>query len=219
MKTLHILDHKLWFPPVEEADYEGLLAAGGDLSFERLLLAYRKGIFPWFEGDVPLWWCPDPRFVLFPEELYVSKSMKQVMKRKHFQFTQNKSFASVIDACGSVHREGQLGTWITPGMREAYIHLHQQGFAHSFEAWHQQKLVGGLYGIKMGKVFFGESMFSVMSNASKAAFIWAVQQLQAVGVQFIDCQVYTAHLESLGARHIDRREFLDLLHNYVDLEN
>jgi len=212
LHTLHILDHKLWFPPLEEADHNGLLAAGGDLSAERLLLAYRKGIFPWFEGDIPLWWSPDPRFVLFPNQLYISKSMQQVIKRKQFQCTQNTNFKAVIEGCSIAERTGQDGTWITIGMVRAYLDLHAKGYAHSFEAWQNGKLIGGLYGVKIGNVFFGESMFATVSNASKTAFIWAVQQLQNSGVQLIDCQVYTGHLESLGAVHIDRQEFLDLLH-------
>jgi leucyl/phenylalanyl-tRNA--protein transferase len=206
-----ILTKKLWFPPAETADKEGLLAIGGDLSIERLLLAYRSGIFPWYDGPVPLWWNPDPRFVLFPDELYVSKSMQQVMKRKQFAFSTNRQFKEVIGACRTTPRLGQDGTWITEDVRQAYIQLHHLGYAHSFEAWENNQLAGGLYGIRLGKVFFGESMFSRVSNASKAAFIWAVQQLKKEGVVLIDCQVYTAHLESLGARFISRAEFLDLL--------
>lgn len=216
MKTLHILDQNLWFPPLEEADHAGLLAAGGDLSTERLLLAYRKGIFPWFEGDIPLWWSPNPRFVLFPNQLYISKSMQQVMKRNLFHYKQNTNFAGVINGCRIAERTGQAGTWITMDMMKAYKELHAKGFAHSFESWQNAQLVGGLYGIKIGNIFFGESMFATVSNASKAAFIWGVQQLQAQGVQLIDCQVHTQHVESLGAVHIDRKEFLDLLHAHLD---
>jgi leucyl/phenylalanyl-tRNA---protein transferase len=216
LKTLHILDQHLWFPPLEEADHAGLLAAGGDLSPERLILAYRKGIFPWFEGDIPLWWSPNPRFVLFPNQLYVSKSMQQVMKRKLFQYKHNADFAGVINSCRTATRAGQDGTWITMDMMNAYKLLHAQGFAHSYEAWQNGQLVGGFYGIKIGNIFFGESMFATVSNSSKAAFIWGVQQLQSQGVQLIDCQVHTQHVESLGAVHIDRKEFLDLLHAHLD---
>jgi leucyl/phenylalanyl-tRNA---protein transferase len=213
MRTLHILDDKLWFPLVTEADDEGLLAIGGDLSAERLVMAYQKGIFPWFSGDIPLWWCPDPRFVLYPQELVVSKSMKQVFKRQQFTFTRNHDFGFVIDACRRVSRPGQNGTWITRDMIAAYTKLHQLGAAVSYEAWQNNQIVGGCYGIRLGNIFFGESMFSTVSNASKAAFIFAVQQMQAEGVVLIDCQVYTEHLESLGARFIDRSLFLECLAN------
>lgn len=208
---LHILDSRLWFPPVEETLEDGLLAMGGDLCTERLLLAYKKGIFPWFEGDVPLWWCPDPRFVLLPEELRVSKSMGQLLKRNAFTFTTNTAFAQVIHHCKTNSRKGQDGTWITNGVEAAYTQLHQLGHAHSAEVWQDGILVGGLYGIRLGAVFFGESMFSLVSNASKYAFISYVAQLKATGVSLIDCQVYTEHLESLGARMIPRTEFTRLL--------
>jgi leucyl/phenylalanyl-tRNA--protein transferase len=205
---LYVLDRDLVFPPPERADEDGLLAIGGDLSLKRLLLAYRRGIFPWYEDNYILWWCPDPRFVLFPPELKVSSSMKQVLKKGDFEFTVNRDFRGVISACKTVSRRGQEGTWITEDMRNAYVDLHFHGFAHSAEAWRNGELVGGLYGIRMGRLFFGESMFSKASNASKFAFIRYVQQLQSEGVQLIDCQVYTTHLESLGARMIPRTEFL-----------
>jgi leucyl/phenylalanyl-tRNA--protein transferase len=211
LKTLHILDHRIWFPPLDEADDEGLLAAGGDLSTERLIKAYRSGIFPWYEGDIPLWWSPDPRFVLFPEDCHVSKSMKQVFRRNQFQFTRNKAFAEVIRSCSKIGRPGQAGTWITPAIIDSFETLFKMGLAQSFEAWYEGQLVGGLYGIKMGNVFFGESMFSSVANASKAAFIWSVNQLKQEGVMLIDCQVYTEHLESLGAHFIKRDEFIALL--------
>jgi len=210
---LYALDNTLWFPPVEKALPDGLLAIGGDLSIDRLLLAYRNGIFPWYEDDIPLWWCPDPRFVLFPEELKVSKSMQQLIRRKHFRFKTNTAFAQVISNCKQVERPGQHGTWITHEVEQAYTKLHELGTAHSAEAWHNSNLVGGLYGIRMGNMFFGESMFSQESNASKFAFIQYVQQLRAEGVVLIDCQVYTEHLESLGARMIPRREFMKILHS------
>lgn len=194
---------------------DGLLAMGGDLSTERLLLAYRSGIFPWFNGDTPLWWCPDPRFVLFPGELKVSKSMKQLLKRHAFDFTVNKAFEEVIGHCKTTARKDQDGTWITGAVKQAYIKLHQLGYAHSAEAWLNGELVGACYGIKMGRVFFGESMFSIVANASKYAFIQYVQQLQQEQVALIDCQVYTAHLESLGARMIEREKFLVLLKELI----
>lgn len=217
---LFALDHQISFPPVELSEPDGLLAMGGDLSSERLLAAYKKGIFPWYEGDTPLWWCPDPRFVLFPEELRVSKSMKVLLKRNVFNFTINKDFPSVIRACKQTYRPGQDGTWITDEVERAYVKLHQMGHAHSAEAWTRPPgdappLAGGLYGIRMGKVFFGESMFSRADNASKYAFISYVSQLRAEGVQLIDCQVYTEHLENLGARMIPRTEFIGLLKTLI----
>ncbi|ANI90606.1 leucyl/phenylalanyl-tRNA--protein transferase [Arachidicoccus ginsenosidimutans] len=212
---LHILSGKLWFPPVEEALSDGLLAIGGDLSEERLLLAYRNGIFPWFEDEVPLWWSPNPRFVLLPEKLKVSKSMQSILRKNIFQFTFNKNFEEVITNCQQVKRHDQDGTWITQEVRNAYINLHKKGFAISGEAWKNNQLVGGLYGVLLGKVFFGESMFSTESNASKFAFIKLVEQLKIKDIQLIDCQVYTQHLESLGAEMIDRREFQRLLKEYI----
>lgn len=214
--SLQVLTDKLWFPPVEQSAADGLLAIGGDLSTERLLLAYRSGIFPWYNDDEPpLWWSPDPRFVLFPEELYVSKSMQQLFKRRSFKITMNKAFTEVIRNCGRQKRKGQNGTWITPEIEDAYTELHQLGYAVSVEAWKDNELVGGLYGIRMGKLFFGESMFAKVSNASKYAFIAFVQHLQKEGVVLIDCQVYTEHLESLGARMIDRTNFIELLKEHL----
>jgi leucyl/phenylalanyl-tRNA--protein transferase len=213
--ALYALDSRLWFPPVEEADDDGLLAMGGDLSTERLLLAYRKGIFPWYDGDLPLWWCPDPRFVLYPQQLKVSKSMKVLLKRNTFEVTVNKAFATVIQHCSAVTRKGQDGTWISNEVAKAYTTLHQLGHAHSVEAWKDGQLAGGLYGIRMGQLFFGESMFSLQPNASKYAFITYVQQLQQQGVQLVDCQVYTEHLESLGAGMISRQAFLQALQQWL----
>jgi leucyl/phenylalanyl-tRNA---protein transferase len=206
---LFALEEELIFPPVHLAEPDGLLAVGGDLSTDRLLLAYQSGIFPWYEGEHILWWSPDPRFVITPDTLKVSKSMKQLFKKKAFRFTVNKAFPEVINNCKSVDRPGQDGTWITNEMKEAYNRLHKLGFAHSAEAWLGNELVGGLYGIRLGNAFFGESMFSKASNASKYAFISYVQQLQKEGVQLIDCQVYTEHLESLGAHMIPRTEFIE----------
>jgi leucyl/phenylalanyl-tRNA--protein transferase len=209
--SLFILNPELIFPPVEEAEPDGLLAVGGDLSMERLLLAYRQGIFPWYEGQHILWWCPDPRFVLFPPELRESKSMKQLFKRDVFEFRVNTNFTGVITSCKTIARRDQESTWITDEVRAAYTRLHLAGYAHSAEAYQDGELVGGLYGIRLGKVFFGESMFSTVSNASKYAFIRYVHQLVQEGVELIDCQVYTEHLESLGARMIPRSDFITLL--------
>jgi leucyl/phenylalanyl-tRNA--protein transferase len=208
---LFALDHTLSFPPVDQAEPDGLLAIGGDLSTPRLLKAYKEGIFPWYEGNTPLWWCPDPRFVLFPDELKVSKSMKTLIRKGAFTFATDKDFPSVIRACKQTPRRGQDGTWITDEVERAYTELHRLGHAHSAETWQDGVLVGGLYGIRMGPVFFGESMFSHVSNASKFAFISYVEQLRADGVELIDCQVYTAYLESLGARMIPRAGFIGKL--------
>ncbi len=213
---LHMLnDNELWFPPVSEALEDGLLAIGGSLQVERLLLAYRSGIFPWYDDEVPMWWCPDPRFVLFPGQLKVSKSMKQLLKNDAFEFRIDSDFSTVINNCRRAPRNGQDGTWINDDVVDAYTELHEMGYAHSAEAWHEGTLVGGLYGIRMGNVFFGESMFSHRSNASKYAFIKYVQQLASEGVQLIDCQVYTEHLESLGACMIPRENFIQLLQDNI----
>ncbi len=209
--ALYILDQKLWFPPAVESLPDGLLAIGGDLSTERLLLAYKNGIFPWYDGDLPMWWCPDPRFVLFPNEMKVSKSMKTLLKRNVFRFTINQAFAYVIKACKEVKRNEQEGTWINDDVENAYIELHKKGIAISAEVWRDDLLVGGLYGIRMNNVFFGESMFSHVSNASKYAFIRLVSKLKNEGISLVDCQVYTEHLESLGAKMIDRNKFLELI--------
>ncbi|CAN5733993.1 leucyl/phenylalanyl-tRNA--protein transferase [soil metagenome] len=211
-----ILTYKLWFPPTDDADHEGLIAIGGDLGTERLLMAYRNGIFPWYDGSIPLWWCPDPRFVLYPDELKVSKSMRQILNRQTFEFTSNKDFEAVIANCKTTYRPGQDGTWISDVVKKAYTGLNKMGIARSYEAWHNNQLAGGLYGVKMGNIFFGESMFSHESNASKAALIYAVEQLKKEGIVLIDCQVYTGHLESLGARFITRKVFLEILEREID---
>ena len=207
---MHFLTNKIEFPDVSEASSEGLLAVGGDLSSERLLHAYTNGIFPWFDAEEPLlWWSPDPRFVLFPKDLKVSKSMKQILKKDKFNVTVNKNFKAVIEQCAITTREGQHGTWITDGMIEAYIQLHQLGYAKSVEVWENNELVGGLYGVDLGnKMFCGESMFAKASNASKVGFITFVQNSD---YKLIDCQLHTNHLESLGATHISRAEFLKYL--------
>lgn len=205
------LDKQLIFPPVQLAEPDGLLAIGGDLSVERLIIAYRSGIFPWYEGDHILWWSPDPRFVLFPDELIISKSMRSLIRKKTYDFTINKAFAEVITNCKKITRKDQQGTWITDDVKSAYIQMQEQGLAQSAEAWLNGELVGGLYGVRMGNIFYGESMFSKKSNASKYAFILFVEQLKKEGVTVIDCQVYTEHLESLGARMIEREKFIKLL--------
>jgi leucyl/phenylalanyl-tRNA--protein transferase len=212
--SLSILDDKLWFPPAINATEDGLLAIGGDLSEERLLLAYSKGIFPWFSDELPLWWSPDPRFVLFPHQLKISKSMQQILRSKRFEFKTDTSFEKVIHGCKTARRD-HIGTWITDEVEQAFINLHKKGYAFCAEAWQDNLLAGGLYGIKMGKVFFGESMFSMASNASKFAFICYIQQLVQEDVKLIDCQLYTNHLESFGAQMISRRHFLDLLKIYI----
>lgn len=210
--SLFALDRELYFPPVHLAEPDGLLAMGGDLSPERLLLAYRQGIFPWYEGDTVLWWSPHPRFVLFPGELKVGKTVRSLIHKNVFDFTVNKAFSRVIHQCRNIKRPGQQGTWITPAVEKAYCIMHERGHAHSAEVWKNGKLAGGLYGIRIGKVFFGESMFSSESNASRYAFVKYVEQLKLDGVELIDCQVYTEYLESLGARMIDREEFIGHLH-------
>ncbi|MGN6615619.1 MAG: leucyl/phenylalanyl-tRNA--protein transferase [Ilyomonas sp.] len=213
--ALNVLHKKIWFPPVTDALEDGLLALGGDLSTERLLAAYKKGIFPWYDGDVPLWWCPDPRFVLYPHELKVSKSMSRLLKQQAFTFTVNTAFEKVIDACQQITRPNQDGTWINDELKQSYIHLHHLGYAHSAEVWKDGELAGGLYGVRLGKIFFGESMFSAISNASKYAFMSYVHELIKEGVALIDCQVYTDHLASLGARMISRDNFIHQLKDLI----
>lgn len=209
------LDNELSFPPVHLAEPDGLLAIGGDLSTTRLLTAYRNGIFPWYEDEVPLWWCPNPRFVLFPDKLKINKTTKALLKRNEFEFSINTAFKEVIHHCKNVIRPGQEGTWITPEVEKAYCKLYELGHAHSAEVWKNNKLVGGLYGIKMGKVFFGESMFSIESNASRFAFTKYVHQLIAEQVELIDCQIYSDYLESMGAEMIPRTAFTQLLQNLL----
>lgn len=211
---MHYLDQTLWFPDVQDATEEGLLALGGDLSSQRLLLAYQSGIFPWYEHGQPLlWWSPDPRMVLFPSELKISKSLRKVMASHRFHVTFNKNFAEVIAQCAAVPRKEQDGTWITPEMQQAYTALHQQGHAHSVEVWEGEALVGGLYGIAMEdrRVFCGESMFSLQSNASKVGFVTWVHHLEQQEYTLIDCQMYTDHLARFGAREIPRIEFMKYL--------
>jgi leucyl/phenylalanyl-tRNA--protein transferase len=207
------LGEEVIFPPVHLASKSGILAIGGDLSPGRLLEAYRRGIFPWYSEDDPIvWWSPDPRFVLFLEELRVSGSMKKVLRRHTFRITYDHDFLGVVTLCQKSRRK-QKGTWITDDMLDAYNTLHLLGFAHSAEAWHEKKLVGGIYGVSLGRCFFGESMFSLMSNASKAVLIHLVDKLKALNVEFLDCQVHTPHMETLGARFITRETFTGLLQN------
>ncbi len=203
------LSEKLIFPPPHLARRDGLLAVGGDLSEERLLLAYQMGIFPWFSDNEPIiWWSPDPRVVLYPKEIHVSKRLKRTLRQGMFRVTADTAFRDVITSCAQVHLEEDKGTWIVDEMIEAYCRLHEAGYAHSVEAWYEGKLVGGLYGVSLGKSFFGESMFSRVNDASKAAFIRLVEYLDALSFDMIDCQVRTRHLMSFGAKEVPRKQFL-----------
>jgi len=208
------------FPDVEEAEREpnGLLAIGGDLEPRRLLSAYRAGVFPWYGPDQPiLWWSPDPRTVLFPRRLQVSRSLRKTLRQERFQATIDQAFSAVTAACAGP-RKGTDGTWLIPEMQDAYLQLHRQGLAHSVEIWSpERQLVGGLYGVALGRVFFGESMFSRRSDASKVALVHLVNRLRVWGYYLIDCQVYSAHLETLGAQQIPRHRFITLLRRWVDL--
>lgn len=211
---MHILTSDHTFPPVDLADEHGLLAVGGDLSVARLTEAYRRGIFPWYDASQPvLWWSPDPRMVLYPEKLKISKSMRQVLRKDLFRVSFNQNFQEVIGECSNMKRAGQDTTWITPEMEAAYLGLHHAGLAFSVEVWQDEQMVGGLYGIylKEKQVFCGESMFSKVSNASKFGFIKWIHRLKEEGVKLVDCQVYTPHLESLGGEEISRREFMKYL--------
>ena len=209
---MYWIDKELYFPPAEQTSKEGIIAIGGDLSPERLLLAYKNGIFPWFDdGDPILWWCPADRMVLFPEEFKPSKSMRNIINRGVFTVTFNKAFREVMQNCQQIKREGQYGTWITDEMIDSYTFLHEIGRAMSVEVWLNEELVGGLYGVDMETVFCGESMFSKVSNASKVAFYYLVQFLKSKQYKLLDCQVYNDHLASLGCREIPREDFLDIL--------
>ncbi|WP_442787942.1 leucyl/phenylalanyl-tRNA--protein transferase [Flavobacterium suncheonense] len=211
---MHLLNEELWFPPVSETHPSGILAVGGDLSTERLLLAYHSGIFPWFEDGEPItWWAPDWRMVLFLDDLKVSKSMRNILNRGMFKVTFNQAFKAVIANCQSVKREGQHGTWITDDMIAAYVKLHELGHAKSVEVWQNGELVGGLYGVDLGSIFCGESMFSKVSNASKVAFIHLVECLKKNNYLLLDCQVYNEHLESLGCVEIERDAFMTILNH------
>ncbi|NNC71062.1 MAG: leucyl/phenylalanyl-tRNA--protein transferase [Flavobacteriaceae bacterium] len=209
---MYFLSKEVWFPPVEKASPEGVLAIGGDLSIDRLQLAYTNGIFPWYsEGDPIVWHSPDPRMVLFLDEFKISKSMHQVIRKGGFEVTFNQAFEQVIANCKTIDRKGQSGTWITDEMKEAYIKLYKIGWAKSVEIWDDEKLIGGLYGVDLGSIFCGESMFSLEPNASKIAFIFLVKSLKKKNYKLIDCQVYNDHLARLGAREIPRDEFLKYL--------
>ena len=206
------LTDKLVFPPPEHADPDGLLAVGGDLSMKRLLLAYRMGLFPWYAEDTPiLWWSPDPRLMLKPKDLCVSKRLARTIKQGPFKITLDQAFEDVIRGCAHVKRTRQKGTWIMDEMIDAYCCLHQDGYAHSVESWQDGKLVGGLYGVALGRAFFGESMFARVSDASKIAFVHLTRLLALWNFSLIDCQVTTSHLASFGAREVPRAEFLKLL--------
>ena len=211
------LSDEIMFPNPDLAEEDGLLAVGGDLSFERLILAYCNGIFPWYsEGEPILWWCPKPRFIIKPSEINISKSMKRVFNKGEFKVTFDKDFNEVIKNCKEL-RENKEGTWITNEIMEAYINLHKKGFATSVEVYKDQELVGGLYGVKIGKCFFGESMFSKKSNASKVALISICKKLEEEGYIFLDCQMHTNHLESMGGKFISWEEFKEMLQQGIDL--
>ncbi len=207
--TIFLLSHTIEFPPPNLAEKEGLLAIGGDLSEKRLLLAYQMGIFPWFSEDEPLmWWTPDPRLILYPHELRVSRSLKKTINKKMFEITMDTAFEEVITSCADVRIKNCEETWIIDDMITSYCALHKSGFAHSVEAWHEGELAGGLYGVSLGRCFFGESMFTLKSNASKVAFVALVEYLKERSFDLIDCQVTTDHLMRFGAQEISRNQFL-----------
>ncbi len=211
---MKFLTKDLIFPDVNDADQSGVLAFGGDLSTERLMLAYKSGIFPWFNIDEPvIWWAPNPRMVLFLDEIIVSKSMRNIVNRNIFTISFNQNFRQVITNCQQINRKDQNGTWITNDLIEAYCKLNELGLAISIEVWQNNDLVGGLYGIDLGHVFCGESMFSKVSNASKFAFLNLVNDLKSKNYQLLDCQVHNDHLESLGCREISRNDFMKILKN------
>lgn len=206
------LNHQIIFPPIDHAEENGLLALGGDLSKKRLILAYESGIFPWYSENQPiLWWSPDPRFVLFTDKIHISGSMKRVIRSGAFQFRMNSAFNEVIENCASLPRRGQDGTWISDDMKQAYLKLHHEGKAWSFEAWQDNKLAGGMYGVKCDKYFAGESMFSLVSNASKYALIEACRYLMEIKIAILDCQIHSGHLERMGATYISRKQFENFL--------
>src|SRR3954451_7878286 len=211
MPIFRLIDEPI-FPPPDYADPSGLLAVGGDLSTERLLEAYRVGIFPWYSDDQPiLWWSPDPRFVLYLDDFKISRSLQKTLKKRVFTVTLDRAFEEVIDACAAIPRQGQNGTWIVPEMKQAYINLHGLGYAHSVETWFNNELAGGLYGVSLGKAFFGESMFHHKTDASKIALAVLVEKLKSWDFHFIDSQLVTEHMVSLGATEVPRRIFLKQL--------
>jgi leucyl/phenylalanyl-tRNA--protein transferase len=215
--TVYRLPRQVVFPDPREAEEDGLLAVGGDLSVERLLTAYAGGIFPWFtRGKTPYWFSPDPRLVLRPEALHVPRSLARTLKRGTFRFTADRAFEAVIAACAAAPREGQPGTWISRAILEGYTALHLAGFAHSFEAWEDDELVGGLYGVSLGAAFFGESMFAARPDASKAAFVTAVGLLRSRGFRLVDCQVTTEHLLRFGAEEWPRERYLSALPDLLE---
>jgi len=214
MSQVYKLPAEPYFPDPHLADADGLLAYGGDLSPRRLVVAYQSGFFPWFNEDSPaiLWWTPDPRMVLYPQKFKLSKSLRQKLRRKTFEVKVDSAFERVIKACRHAPRPGQEGTWITDEIEMAYTRLHRLGLAHSVECWQGEDLVGGLYGLSLGRIFFGESMFHTQSDASKVAFYYLSHYCKALDFTFIDCQMHTAHLESLGAEKMARKDYLEVLH-------
>lgn len=220
MPLFRLAADSVLFPPVELAEPDGLLAIGGDLSLERLLAAYRQGIFPWYGADTPiLWWSPNPRCVLFPERLHLPASLRRVLNSGRFSFTVNRAFRAVMENCARAPRPGQDGTWIVPEMVDAYTRLHLRGRAHSVEAWQDGELAGGLYGVSLGRAFFGESMFYHRPDASKAAFAWLAKQLTRLGFEIMDCQQETEHMLRFGAELVDRREFLQVIKRAMKRED
>lgn len=218
--SIYRLTKELIFPNPELSEENGLLAVGGDLSLERLILAYCNGIFPWFnEGEPILWWCPKPRFIIIPEELKISKSMKKIIKKEVFKVTFNNDFEGVISNCKSIREDNGEGTWISDDMKNAYTNLFNNGYGISVESYIEDELVGGLYGVKIGKCFFGESMFSKVSNGSKIALIALAEKLKSEGFIFIDCQMHTNHLESMGGRFVDWSTFKKLLNKGIELSH
>ena len=217
MPVYQLIPEVSLFPPTEEAEGDGLLAVGGDLTKERLLAAYSKGVFPWYEAGQPiLWWSPDPRLVLIPEELKISRSLHKALRKQQFEIRFDSAFQQVIKACADVRTQQGEGTWIIPEMQQAYTELHQDGFAHSVESWLDGELAGGLYGISLGQCFFGESMFSTRNDSSKVALVALVEFSKQVGIKMIDCQMTTSHLLSLGAREIKRKVFLQNLKIHLE---
>ncbi len=214
---VYALTEELSFPPPELAREDGLLAVGGDLSPERLVLAYQNGIFPWTTEHGPLlWWCPAPRFVLMPEDLHVGRTLRKLQRRAPYRLSLDEAFAEVIRGCATTKRPGQPGTWIRPDIQAAYIELHRRGIAHSVEAWEGDTLVGGLYGVALGSVFCGESMFARRPNASKLAFVAVVEQLRAWGFTMVDCQIFTEHLDRFGAIELELDDFLEQLYDGIE---
>jgi len=216
--NIPFLGKDLIFPSPYDANEQGILAVGGDLSVDRLLLAYRQGIFPWYEEGSPiLWWSLPERFILEPSQLHLGKTVERLLRKNHFEIRYDTAFSEVIHACAQIKRKDQDGTWITPDMKQAYIHLHQAGYAHSIETYENNQLVGGVYGVSLGGAFFGESMFSFVSNASKIAFIFLCRLLKSWNFSMIDCQVYSSHMEQLGGFFVTQDDFLYRLQRALQL--